>query len=140
MRRRPFPQKLWNALGVSALLACLVILIALAAPALRGLLARGSTQTLALRPQAAQAPLPTPQSPPQGLLNLNTATKEQLMSLPGIGGHLAEQIIQQRAIHPFYFVEDLRAVSGFGDKRIAALRELVYVEGPAGRETEQPGD
>ncbi|MGI6725733.1 MAG: ComEA family DNA-binding protein [Christensenellales bacterium] len=139
MRRRPSRHKLWHALGISALLACLAILVALAVPAFRDFLARGSPQALTLRPEAAQAPKPSFQ-PSQGLLNLNTATKEQLMSLPGIGEQLAERIIRQRALHPFHFVEDLRVVSGFGDKRIAALRELVYVEGPGSRDTDTPTD
>ena len=53
-----------------------------------------------------------------------------MKTLPGIGQHLAEQIIAQREKNPFYFIEDLMVIKGIGDKRIAALREVAYVALP----------
>lgn len=67
-------------------------------------------------------------------LNLNTATREELMTLPGIGAHLAEQIIAQRELQPFHFIQDLKAVKGIGDRRIEALADLAYVPLPEGFE------
>jgi helix-hairpin-helix protein len=57
-------------------------------------------------------------------LDLNTATKEQLVALPGIGEKLAEQIIENR---PYGKVEDLLQIPRFGEKRLDRLRGLVTV-------------
>ncbi len=78
-------------------------------------------------PAAAETVTPASDTLADGRLNLNTADKEQLMTLPGIGPHLAEAILQARAVSPFHFVEDLRAVPGIGEKRLAVLKPLVRV-------------
>lgn len=57
-----------------------------------------------------------------GLVNLNTASADGLMSLPGIGPSKAAAIIANR---PYDAVEDLDRVPGFGVKTIEQLRELV---------------
>lgn len=52
-----------------------------------------------------------------GLLNLNTATKEQLMVINGIGESFADRIIEYRESHGgFQSVEELRNISGIGEK------------------------
>ena len=62
------------------------------------------------------------------LVNLNTATVDQLESLPGIGPALAQRILDYRQEHgPFRSVEDLTKVSGIGEKRLADLRSKVTV-------------
>jgi competence protein ComEA len=61
-------------------------------------------------------------------VNLNTATLDQLESLPGIGPALGQRIIDYREQHgPFRTVDDLLEVSGIGDKRLADLRDKVTV-------------
>jgi competence protein ComEA len=51
-----------------------------------------------------------------GLINLNTATAEQLDALPGIGPVLAQRIVDWRSEHGrFVSVDQLRQVSGIGD-------------------------
>lgn len=59
---------------------------------------------------------------PTGLVNLNTADKTSLMSLPGIGESYAERIISGR---PYAAIEDLLNVKGIGEKTLAKLRSLV---------------
>lgn len=62
-------------------------------------------------------------------INLNTASKEQLMSLPGIGPATAERIMLERGDGGrFRTVDDLRRVRGIGAKRIEQLRPLVSVD------------
>ncbi|MGV0814400.1 ComEA family DNA-binding protein [Mycolicibacterium boenickei] len=68
---------------------------------------------------------PTP-SPPSGPLDLNTATVEDLDTLPGIGPVTAEAIVAWRAAHGrFDSVDQLGDVDGIGPARLEKLRELV---------------
>ncbi|SFP98633.1 competence protein ComEA [Amycolatopsis arida] len=63
-----------------------------------------------------------------GLVNLNTATVEQLDGLPGVGEVTAQRILDWRAQHgSFTAVEQLREVEGIGEKRFSRLREQVTV-------------
>jgi competence protein ComEA len=63
-----------------------------------------------------------------GLININTATAEQLEELPGIGPVLAQNIVDYRTEHgPFATVEDLLNVSGIGEARLEELRDMVTV-------------
>ncbi|MEV5592465.1 ComEA family DNA-binding protein [Streptomyces sp. NPDC052496] len=59
-------------------------------------------------------------------VSLNSATAEQLDSLPGVGPVLARHIIEYRTAHGgFSSVEQLREVNGIGNRRFADLRPLV---------------
>ncbi|MFC0861285.1 helix-hairpin-helix domain-containing protein [Sphaerimonospora cavernae] len=63
-----------------------------------------------------------------GVVNLNTATVEQLNTLPGVGDVLAQRIIDFRNAHGgFGSVDQLRQVSGIGEKKFAELRDKVAV-------------
>jgi competence protein ComEA len=69
-----------------------------------------------------------PGETPGGLLDLNTATSEQLEELPGIGPVLAEAILSERERRGgFRNVLELRDVRGIGEKRFADLVDLVTV-------------
>ena len=103
-------------------------------------LGRGSADGVSLRTQRpAQADLPAedrafPDSAPTqpGInekLDLNRATLEDLMQLPGIGQQRAESILAYRSEHgPFRHTADLMLVEGIGEKTYAGLRNLIYVE------------
>ena len=59
-------------------------------------------------------------------VHLNTATLEQLDSLPGIGPVTAQNILQYREEHgSFTSVDELDAVPGIGPARLDQLRQLV---------------
>jgi competence protein ComEA len=61
-----------------------------------------------------------------GPVHLNTATLEQLDSLPGVGPVTAQKILDYRGEHgAFGSVDELDAISGIGPARLEQLRELV---------------
>lgn len=62
------------------------------------------------------------------LIDLNSATADQLDTLPRVGPAMAERIISWREQNGrFTSVDDLLSVPGIGDKMLAAIRELVRV-------------
>jgi competence protein ComEA len=66
-----------------------------------------------------------------GRVNINTATAEQLDTLPGVGPAIAQRIIEFRETHGgFTTVTDLRSVSGIGPAMMSKLQDLVTVDGP----------
>ena len=60
-------------------------------------------------------------------ININTATREILLSIPGIGPGLAGKIVRRRqAEGPFLTIEDLRKIPGVGEKRALVLRDRIH--------------
>jgi len=51
-----------------------------------------------------------------GAVDINNATKDQLMSIKGVGDKKADAIIAYRKGHCFKKVEDITGVKGLGDK------------------------
>jgi competence protein ComEA len=65
---------------------------------------------------------------PGRLIDINRATATELESLPGIGPATAAAIIEHRERHgPFARVDDMLAVRGIGEAKLAALRDRVHV-------------
>ena len=65
-----------------------------------------------------------------GLININTATLQQLDMLPGIGTVRAQAIIDYREANgPFQTVEDLLNVDGIGEKTLAKFIDYITVGG-----------
>lgn len=63
-------------------------------------------------------------------ININTATKDELVSLPGIGPAKAQAIVDYRKAHgPFKTVEELKDVKGIGAKRFEKLKPDLTVTG-----------
>ena len=72
---------------------------------------------------------PVPVADTSGRININTATAEELISLPGIGEKTAQAIIQLREeLRGFCYPEDLLLVSGIGEKKLDAIYDLIYVK------------
>lgn len=62
-----------------------------------------------------------------GLININTASKEELMTLPNIGEKRADAIIEYRNASRFENIEDIKNVKGIGDKFFEALKDLITI-------------
>jgi len=63
-----------------------------------------------------------------GRININLATQSELTDLPGIGSVLASRIIDYRRQHgDFLRIEDIRNVSGIGEKRYEAIQDKITV-------------
>jgi len=64
----------------------------------------------------------------QAPVNLNTATVDQLVTIPGIGTKTAERIIAYRQKNgSFKKIEDLMNVSGVGEKSFLKMKPLITV-------------
>lgn len=70
--------------------------------------------------------LPATTAPP-AVLDPNTATRDELEALPGIGPTLALRIVEGRSLRPYRRVDDLRRVRGIGERTLARLRERLRV-------------
>lgn len=67
-------------------------------------------------------------------VDLNTATKEELETVKGIGPSKADAIIEYRKQHgPFKKLDDLGEIKGFGDKSVAKLRGELTVGSAAAK-------
>ena len=86
--------------------------------------AAASAQNKATTPKAAATVTATATAP----VNLNTATVEQLATIPGVGPKMAERIIDYRQKNGgFKKVEDLMNVSGVGEKSFLKMKPLITV-------------
>ncbi|WP_051688786.1 ComEA family DNA-binding protein [Butyrivibrio sp. AE2032] len=61
------------------------------------------------------------------MVNINTATAEELKSLPGIGDVTAQAIVDYRKNNPFKTIEDIRNVSGIGDSKYNRIKDYICV-------------
>lgn len=72
---------------------------------------------VALRPDPSKQPL-----------NPNTATTEQLTTMPEVGPQIAKAIIKQRAKKPFTRAEDLLEVEGIGPVILEKMKPRLQFE------------
>lgn len=62
------------------------------------------------------------------LININSATLEQLMTLPGIGEVTAKAIITRRENKPFTSIEELTEIYNIGEKTLERIRGLITAQ------------
>lgn len=64
-----------------------------------------------------------------GAINVNTATVDELMDVPGVGKVIATRIIDYRDQHgPFKRIEDLTNVKGIGKKKLEDLSKALVIQ------------
>ena len=62
-------------------------------------------------------------------ININSASREELIKLKGVGPANADRIIEYREKHgPFQKAEDITKVKGIGEKKWEANRDVITVE------------
>ena len=63
-----------------------------------------------------------------GLININTATKEELKTIPGIGEKVAGKVVDYRIQNGYFTcIEDIMKVSGIKDKLFSKIKEYITV-------------
>jgi competence protein ComEA len=67
----------------------------------------------------------------EGVVNLNTATSEELSLIPGVGPARVRNILAYRHAHPFRTVDELARIKGIGRKTIRRWRMHLAVGGPS---------
>ena len=78
---------------------------------------------------ASDADVPEEAQQTGGKLDLNTATAEELTTLPGIGETIAQRIVDYRAVSGgFVTIEQLMEVNGIGEAKFEDLKDFITVE------------
>jgi competence protein ComEA len=67
----------------------------------------------------------------EGVVNLNTATPDELRLIPGVGPARVRNILAYRRAHPFRTVDELARIKGIGRKTIRRWRVHLAVNGPS---------
>ena len=67
----------------------------------------------------------------EGVVNLNTASAEELALIPGVGPARVRNILAYRKAHPFRTVDELARIKGIGRKTVRKWRMHLAVGGPS---------
>lgn len=65
--------------------------------------------------------------PKSNIININTSSKEELMTLPSIGESKANLIIEYRNTTPFHKIEDIMNIKGIGKSIFEKIKEYITV-------------
>lgn len=63
----------------------------------------------------------------EGLININTCSKDELMTLTGIGDKTADSIIEYRNKDKFEKIEDLMKINGIGSQKFENIKERITI-------------
>lgn len=111
--------------------ACLILSAFLGGLYLGRNMRGGDIQISALTSQPSPATKSTStaaSSPTDAKININTADLYTLMRLEDIGEARAQDIIDYRETHgPFKCIEDIKNVSGIGDKRFEKIKDYITI-------------
>lgn len=81
-----------------------------------------------LRNDACINTKPNKETKVEGKININTATKEELNTLPGIGSSKAKSIIDYREkVNGFKEIDELKKVEGIGEELFAKIKENIII-------------
>ncbi len=61
-------------------------------------------------------------------ININNCTKEELITLPGIGEKTAEKILNYREENKFEKIEDIMEVPGIGEKKYDDIKDMITIK------------
>ncbi|WP_160721807.1 helix-hairpin-helix domain-containing protein [Bacillus sp. USDA818B3_A] len=91
--------------------------------------AKGEEEAALLMSNAAGESAAVGTEQKQGKININKADEQQLQTLPGVGPAKAAAIIEYRNTSgPFKAIEDLKNISGIGDKTFEKLKDSIVVK------------
>lgn len=83
------------------------------------------TVTAEQQTHISEAPAGTAE--PNGLININTATADELKQLNGIGDVIAARIVEYAQTVGFKTIEDIKNVKGIGDKKFENIKDKITV-------------
>jgi competence ComEA-like helix-hairpin-helix protein len=67
----------------------------------------------------------------EGVVNLNTASPDELRLIPGVGPSRVRNILAYRKLHPFRTVDELARIKGIGRRTVRKWRQHLAVSGPS---------
>lgn len=112
----------WILIGITAAFICLLLGVFLGRSTNNAYIQIQDIQNAPTQPTESQSPA----NPVK--IDINTATVKQLQLLDGIGETLAQRIVDYRKANGnFKSIEDLKNVSGIGEKKFEDIKEFITV-------------